>query len=97
LTEPLNTEDVRKIYESDYANEPFVRLLEVGELPRVKAVVGSNFCDVSVVVDERTQRVIALSVIDNLVKGASGNAVQCFNLMFGLDERAGLWCGGVAP
>jgi sarcosine oxidase subunit alpha len=55
------------------------------------------FCDVAVVVDERTQRVIALSVIDNLVKGASGNAVQCFNLMFGLDERAGLWHGGLAP
>jgi N-acetyl-gamma-glutamyl-phosphate reductase len=97
LTEPLSTEDVHKVYELDYAREPFVRLLEIGELPRVKAVVGSNFCDVSVVVDERTQRVIALSAIDNLVKGASGNAVQCFNLMFNLDERTGLWCGGIAP
>lgn len=97
LTEPMSTSDVHALYAEDYANEPFVRVLDIGELPRVKAVVGSNFCDVAVVVDERTQRVIALSVIDNLVKGASGNAVQCFNLMFGLDERAGLWHGGLAP
>jgi len=97
LVEPMSTSDVHAIYAEDYADEPFVRVLDAGELPRVKAVVGSNFCDVSVVVDERTQRVIALSVIDNLVKGASGNAVQCFNLMFGLDERAGLWQAGLAP
>ncbi len=97
LAEPVSTYDVHAIYTEDYANEPFVRVLDIGELPRVKAVVGSNFCDVAVVVDERAQRVIALSVIDNLVKGASGNAVQCFNLMFGFDERAGLWCGGIAP
>jgi len=97
LVEPMSTSDVHAIYAEDYADEPFVRVLDVGELPRVKAVVGSNFCDISVVVDERTQRVIALSVIDNLVKGASGNAVQCFNLMFGLDEWAGLWQAGLAP
>ncbi|MCX7969730.1 MAG: Asd/ArgC dimerization domain-containing protein, partial [Armatimonadetes bacterium] len=97
LIEPMSTPDVHALYAEDYADEPFVRVLDAGELPRVKAVVGSNFCDVSVIVDERTQRVIALSVIDNLVKGASGNAVQCFNLMFGLDERTGLWHGGLAP
>lgn len=97
LVEPMSTDEVHRIYESDYACEPFIRVLEPGELPRVKAVVGSNFCDVSVVVDERTQRVIALSAIDNLVKGASGNAVQCLNLMFGLDEKLGLWFGGIAP
>lgn len=97
LTEPMSTADVHEIYVQDYAEEPFVRLLEVGELPRVKAVIGSNFCDISVIVDERTQRVIALSVLDNLVKGAAGNAVQCFNLMFSLDEKAGLWQGGIAP
>lgn len=97
LKEPMSNSEVHALYAEDYANEPFVRVLDIGELPRVKAVVGSNFCDVAVVVDERTQRVIVLSVIDNLVKGASGNAVQCFNLMFGLDERAGLWHGGLAP
>ncbi len=97
LVEPLSTSDVHAFYAEDYADEPFVRVMDVGELPRVKAVVGSNFCDVAVIVDERTQRVIALSVIDNLVKGASGNAVQCFNLMFGLDERTGLWQAGLAP
>ncbi|MFN4180365.1 MAG: N-acetyl-gamma-glutamyl-phosphate reductase [Armatimonadota bacterium] len=97
LVEPLSTSDVHAFYAEDYSNEPFVRVMNIGELPRVKAVVGSNFCDVAVIVDERTQRVIALSVIDNLVKGASGNAVQCFNLMFGLDERTGLWQAGLAP
>ncbi|MDW8029488.1 MAG: N-acetyl-gamma-glutamyl-phosphate reductase [Armatimonadota bacterium] len=97
LIEPMSTSDVHALYAEDYADEPFVRVLDAGELPRVKAVVGSNFCDVSVFIDERTQKVIALSVIDNLVKGASGNAVQCFNLMFGLDERIGLWQGGLAP
>lgn len=97
LTEPMDKAAVHKLYEADYEQEPFVRVLDIGELPRVKSVVGSNFCDVSVVVDERTQIIIALSVIDNLVKGASGNAVQCFNLMFNLDERGGLWHGGTAP
>lgn len=97
LIAPMNSADVHALYASDYAGEPFVRVLDAEELPRVKAVVGSNFCDVAVFVDKRTQRVIALSVLDNLVKGASGNAVQCFNLMFGLDERTGLWYGGLAP
>ncbi|MCS7192241.1 MAG: N-acetyl-gamma-glutamyl-phosphate reductase [Armatimonadetes bacterium] len=97
LAKPMNLSDVHALYAEDYAKEPFVRVLDIGELPRIKAVVGSNFCDISVVVDERTQRAIVLSVIDNLVKGASGNAVQCFNLMFGLDERTGLWHGGLAP
>lgn len=97
LVEPLSISDVHAFYAEDYADEPFVRVMDVGELPRVKAVVGSNFCDVAVIVDEHTQRVVALSVIDNLVKGASGNAVQCFNLMFGLDERTGLWQAGLAP
>ena len=97
LTDPMSTADVHSLYDHDYSGEPFVRVLEIGELPRVKSVVGSNFCDVTVVVDERTQRVIALSVIDNLVKGASGNAIQCFNLMFGFDEKAGLWQAGLAP
>lgn len=97
LTEPMSTTDVHRLYAHDYADEPFVRVLDVGELPRVKSVVGSNFCDLAVVVDERTQRVIALSVLDNLVKGGAGNAVQCFNLMFGLDEKVGLWQSGLAP
>jgi N-acetyl-gamma-glutamyl-phosphate reductase len=97
LTEPMSLSDLRALYDHDYADEPFVRLLEAGELPRVKSVVGSNFCDLALFVDERTQRVIVLSVLDNLVKGAAGNAIQCLNLMFGWDERAGLWQGGFAP
>lgn len=97
LTEPMSLNDLYDLYARDYADEPFVRLLEAGALPRVKSVVGSNFCDLALFVDERTQRVIVLSTLDNLVKGAAGNAVQCFNLMFGWDERAGLWQGGLAP
>ncbi len=97
LTQPMSTADIHAFYERDYSDEPFVRVLEVGELPRVKSVVGSNFCDIAVIADPRTQRVIALSVLDNLVKGGAGNAIQCFNLMFGLEERTGLWHGGLAP
>ena len=66
-------------------------------LPETKHVLHSNLCDIGLVADARTGRVIVVSAIDNLVKGASGQAVQCFNLMAGLDERAGLWIPGLFP
>lgn len=72
-----------------YAEAPFVRLLE-GGLPEIKHVAHTNFCDIGWKVDEATGRVFVVSVIDNLVKGASGQAIQNFNVMFGFDQRAGL-------
>lgn len=82
--------DVEAAYRKAYAGERFVRLLPPGLLPSTKDVRGSNFCDIAWRVDEKTRRVIVCSVIDNLVKGASGAAVQCFNLMCGFPEEEGL-------
>ena len=70
--------------------EPFVRLLPPGLLPSTKDVRGSNFCDIAWRVDEKSRRVVVVSAIDNLVKGAAGAAVQCFNLMSGFPEEEGL-------
>ena len=82
--------DVEAAYRNAYGAERFVRLLPSGLLPSTKDVRGSNFCDIAWRVDERTRRVIVVSAIDNLVKGASGAAVQCFNLMAGFPEEEGL-------
>jgi N-acetyl-gamma-glutamyl-phosphate reductase len=80
-----------------YAEEPFVELLPVGVLPDTAHVRGSNRVQVAVAYDVRTDRIIALSAIDNLVKGASGQAVQCMNLMFGVAETTGLLQAAMFP
>jgi N-acetyl-gamma-glutamyl-phosphate reductase len=80
---------VTAAFEREYANAPFVRL--AGDaLPEIKHVAHTNFCDLGWKVDEATGRVFVVSVIDNLVKGAAGQAIQNFNVMFGLDQKAGL-------
>ncbi len=87
---PGTTEaEVAAAFEAAYQSQPFVRLTH-GELPEIKHVAHTNFCDVGWKVDEAGARVFIVSVIDNLVKGAAGQAVQNFNVMQGLDERAGL-------
>ena len=73
-----------------YENEPFVRVLENGFMPQTKAVLNTNFCDIGVAFDARTDLIIVASALDNLVKGAAGQAVQNMNLLFGLDETTGL-------
>jgi N-acetyl-gamma-glutamyl-phosphate reductase len=91
----LNREvDVRNLYEQAYADEPFVRLLPPGELPQTRATYGSNFCDLAVYQDDRGLAVI-VSAIDNLVKGAAGQAIQNLNAMFGLPETEGLWAPAI--
>jgi len=85
-----SSEDVDAAYRKAYARERFVRLLPPGLLPSTKDVRGSNFCDIAWRVDEKSRRVVVVSAIDNLVKGASGAAVQCFNLMAGFPEGEGL-------
>ena len=85
-----NKEEIRKLYEEAYKEENFVRFLPEGVFPETKWVEGSNYVDVNVVVDERTNRVIMMGAMDNLVKGAAGQAVQNMNLMFGLPEDTGL-------
>ncbi|HID10416.1 MAG TPA: N-acetyl-gamma-glutamyl-phosphate reductase [Candidatus Latescibacteria bacterium] len=88
LAEDVSTEELLGIYEKRYAREPFVRVVE--GLPHTKNVWGTNFCDVSVRRVEGTDRAVAFAAMDNLGKGASGQAVQNMNLMFGMEETLGL-------
>ena len=83
-------EEIKAVYDTYYKNEPFVRVLEKGVLPETKWVEGSNFVDINFVIDERTGRIIMMGAIDNLVKGAAGQAVQNMNLLFGFEETEGL-------
>lgn len=78
------------IYKDYYKDEFFVRVLDEGRLPETKFVSGSNYIDIGVVADSRTNRVIVLSALDNLGKGAASQAVQCLNIMCGLPENTGL-------
>ena len=82
--------DLQSLYEQRYANEPFVDVLPAGELPQTRSVKGSNMCRISVLRPQARDTVVVLSVIDNLTKGASGQAVQNMNIMFGFEETAGL-------
>jgi N-acetyl-gamma-glutamyl-phosphate reductase len=90
LTAPQSHADVMAVYRDFYAGEPFVRLYEEGSLPEIKHVNGSNECRIGWVVDRRLGRLILVSVLDNLVKGAAGQAIQNMNLMLGLEETEGL-------
>ena len=96
LEEPISESDLFALYREAYAEEPFVRVLE-HDLPQTKGTLGSNFCDVAVRVDAGRRLAVAVSAIDNLVKGAAGSAIQNMNLMFGLPETEGLWAAGVYP
>ena len=87
---PLRPGDVTDCLEKAYADKPFVRFSADGSVPNSLHVRGTNFCDIGFKIDERHQRLILMSAIDNLVKGAAGQAVQNMNIMLGLDETAGL-------
>lgn len=91
----LTKYDVMDLYAEMYQDKPFVRVVD--GIPSLSAVRGSNFCDIGFEVDSRNNRVVVISAIDNLVKGASGQAIQNMNLMCGLGETTGLWMSGVAP
>lgn len=90
LSQPLSLADLHARFRERYAAETFVRVLPAGQLPNISQVTGSNYCDIGLAVDERNGRVISLAAIDNLVKGAAGQAVQNMNLMLGLPEDHGL-------
>ena len=90
LSKDVNDTDIRAVYEKYYAGEPFIRVLPEGICPQTKWVEGSNYVDINAVVDKRTRRVIMMGALDNLVKGAAGQAVQNMNLMFGIEETEGL-------
>ncbi len=97
LKEGVTKMDVRAAYEKYYAGEYFIRLLEDGTLPETRWVEGSNFLDIGFTVDPRTHRIIAIGALDNLVKGAAGQAVQNMNLLFGFPENEGLQLVPVFP
>lgn len=86
----LTTDELVALYAKAYQDEPFVRPLPKGQFPSTAFVRGSNFCDVGVTLDSRTNRVIVVSAIDNLVKGASGQAIQNMNLLYDFPETQGL-------
>jgi N-acetyl-gamma-glutamyl-phosphate reductase len=97
LSNQVSLEGLHEAYLARYADETFVRVLPQGQLPNILQVGGSNYCDVGLAVDERTGRVIALAAIDNLVKGAAGQAVQNMNLMLSFPETMGLMIPPVFP
>lgn len=96
LDRPLTQDEIQARYEETYAREPFVRFLP-DTLPQTKATAGSNFCDVAVRVAEGGTMAVGFAALDNLVKGASGQAVQCMNLMCGFPEKEGLWTAPLFP
>jgi len=94
LNQRLRDRDLWRAYRDFYQGEPFIRIVKyrkgLYQLPDPKVVVGTNFCDLGFELDDHVARLVALSAIDNLVKGTAGQAVQCFNILLGLEERTGL-------
>jgi N-acetyl-gamma-glutamyl-phosphate reductase len=90
LIKKMSVHNIVQKYRDAYKKEPFVRVLDYGLFPNIKYVRGSNFCDIGLKVNERTNTMIIVTAIDNLVKGASGQAVHNMNIMMGFDEKAGL-------
>jgi len=96
LVHEISEADALALYQEAYSNAPFVRVLH-DTLPQTKATLGSNYCDVTVKIDPRTRMAIAIAAIDNLGRGAAGQAVQNMNLLFGLAETTGLHFPGLFP
>ncbi|HEY3374190.1 MAG TPA: N-acetyl-gamma-glutamyl-phosphate reductase [Candidatus Aquicultor sp.] len=92
-----NLDELLELYNEFYKNKPFVNVLPKGQLPQTKSILGSNYCQIGLVYDERTNKITAFSAIDNLVKGASGQAIQNMNLMMGLPQDMGLKQPGLMP
>ncbi|MDT7550114.1 MAG: N-acetyl-gamma-glutamyl-phosphate reductase, partial [Actinomycetota bacterium] len=89
--------ELREALAAQYDGEPFVHVLPAGRWPHTAATIGGNACQLQVTVDEDAGRAVVVSAIDNLGKGAAGQALQCANLALGLPETAGLSADGVAP
>jgi len=90
LKKEINSSEIRNIYSQYYKNENFIRIIPEGILPETRYVKNSNFIDIGFTIDSRTGRIIVIAAIDNLIKGASGQAVQNMNIMFGINEDEGL-------
>ncbi len=90
LKKSYDAEDIREQYRKFFEGKPFVKVLPEGQLPGIKDVVNTNFCEIAVNIDSRANRAVIISSIDNLIKGAAGQAVQNMNIMFGFDETEGM-------
>lgn len=97
LRQNITRKEIQELYEEFYKGKFFIRVLPEGEFPMTKAVYASNHCDIGMTIDERNGRLIVITAIDNLVKGASGQAIQNLNLLFGLPETCGLEVPGLLP
>lgn len=101
LRDDIAEKDIWKVYRSAYGNEPFVRIVKEREglyrYPEPKLVAGTNYCDIGFERDEHSRRLVVISAIDNLMKGAAGQAVQALNIMCGFEERCGLEFCGLHP
>ncbi len=97
LVPGFDRQKIDALYRNQYQNEPFIRLLQEDTFPATQYVRGSNFCDISFKIDHTTNRIIIMSAIDNIVKGASGQAVQNMNLMHGFTETTGLTSAPLFP
>ena len=97
LSDKYTYEDVKAAYEKYYKDEQFIRILKKGVMPETRWVEGSNYVDINFVIDERTNRIVVCGALDNMVKGAAGQAVQNMNLIFGLSENEGLLMPPVFP
>lgn len=94
LNKSCTTEELTELYRDFYKNEPFIRVKEAGTLPETKHVAGSNYVDIGVVADERLKRAVVVSALDNIGKGAAGQAVQNMNILFGLKESTAIGGAG---
>ncbi len=97
LNNSYSYSDIKSAYNKYYKDEYFIRLTKEGIFPETKWVKGSNFCDIGFVIDERTNRIIVTGAIDNLYKGAAGQAVQNMNILFDIDEKTGIDCPAIFP
>lgn len=101
LTEKLSEKDIWQIYRNCYKDEPFIRIVKEREgnyrYPDPKLLIGTNYCDIGFEKDEFSNRVVVISAIDNLMKGAAGQALQAFNIMHNIDETTGLGFPGLHP
>lgn len=97
LKENMTYDEVKNIYEKYYKEEPFVRVLDENVFPETRWVEGSNMVDVNIKIDNRTNRIIMMGAMDNLVKGAAGQAIQNMNLMFNLKETEGIFTAPIFP
>jgi LysW-gamma-L-alpha-aminoadipyl-6-phosphate/LysW-L-glutamyl-5-phosphate reductase len=101
LKQPIEEKGIWKIYRQEYGNEPFIRIVKektgIYRYPEPKILIGSNYCDIGFELDVVENRLVVLSALDNLMKGAAGNGVQAMNVMFGWEETAGLAFTGLHP